>query len=110
VRRTAFETVSRGFAQRYHLVPGSQGGAVPSLGDPFRDATLEMSVDALGQLRGDGRFSRFGTTAGTSASVVGARLSAADGRTLATATAASSPTAHANLLVKLRLPVAAATG
>jgi hypothetical protein len=83
---------------------------VPSLGDPFRDAAREMGVDALGQLGGIGRFSRFGTTAGTSASVVGARLPAANARTLAIATAASSPTAHATLLVKPRLPVAFATG
>jgi hypothetical protein len=40
---------------------------------------------------------------------VGARLSAADARTLAIATAASSP-ARANLLVKLRLPVMAVAG
>jgi hypothetical protein len=83
---------------------------VPSLGDWFRDAAREMGVDALGQLRGNGRLSRFGTTAGTSASVVGARLPAANARMLAVATVASAPTAHANLFVELRLPVAAATG
>ena len=78
---------------------------MPSLGDPFRDAALESSVGALGKPGVDGGFSSFETTAGTSAFAVGARLSA-----LSTWSLASPPTAHANVLVKLRLRAAAATG
>jgi hypothetical protein len=78
---------------------------MPSLGDPFRDAALESSVGALGKPGVDGGLSSFRTTAGASALAVGARLSA-----VSTWTLASSPTAHASLLVKLRLGATAATG
>jgi len=74
---------------------------MPSLRDPFRDVAADTSVDGLGQLGRKGGFSGFRTTAGTSASVVGARLSAVDPRTFPIVKAASAPTAHGNLLVKL---------